>query len=109
MALGDQDGAIFFADGDCAVLADGDVELRGHFRFVEAVENFGSLASVPGAIKGTPTFEFWTANAPDSFKRGAKLTINVTLYELRTDPIAKGDGKISSVALKLPKETTNAD
>lgn len=99
MGIGDQDGAFIFADGDVAVL-ENDVQLKGRFRFVDAVDNFGSLNALAGDIKGTPSFEYWTEFAPAGFVRGSNITVNGKKYQLRTDPLAKGNGKISMVTLK---------
>jgi hypothetical protein len=111
MGIGDQDGALIFADGDVATvldsnLQDSGVALKGRFRLVDAVDNFGSLNALAGEIKGTPSFEFWSEYAPAGFARGSKILVNGQNYELRTDPIRKGNGKISMVTLK---EVANAN
>jgi hypothetical protein len=107
MAIGDQDGAVFFRDGDSAVVVGGDSNgacIKGHFRLVDSVESFG-IQALAGEIKGTPTFEYWSASAPAGFIRGQVISINAQQYKLRTDPMAKGDGKISVVNLQVVETT----
>lgn len=93
MAFGDQDLAIFFADGSPALLDDGG-EVMGHFNVPESLEDFGGARS--GEIAGHPNFEHATT---DAIKRGTKLTIEGTKYEVRY--VRKsGDGKVSVAELK---------
>jgi dihydroorotase-like cyclic amidohydrolase len=98
MTIGDQDGEIFFRDGEIAVLDDGN-EVKGHFRIPENVEQFGQLHAVPGVIEAKATFSYWTATAPDGFGRGTKLAINGVQYEIRTTEL-KSDGRTSMANLK---------
>ncbi|MCU1285929.1 MAG: hypothetical protein JWO13_2279 [Acidobacteriales bacterium] len=99
MAIGDQDGAIFFRDGETAVLESGG-ELKGHFRIPESVEGFGLAAPSSGVILEKATFSYWTASGVElGIARGVKLMINGVQYEVRTTEL-KGDGRTSMAALK---------